>query len=166
MYEVLAALWSWLAAAPWDGITFAVAPAVKPVGEVVEKWARRVAGAAQDYVAGASKAGDAWQRGATAADGNFRAAVTAAAGAGRYAKGIAKATGAKFVRGVSEKGATRFGPGAAAAQTDFSGAIGPVLDVISRTDLPPRGPRSGTGNAGRVTAITNALFQFGQRRLG
>ncbi|MGH7730839.1 MAG: hypothetical protein ACRENJ_06245 [Candidatus Eiseniibacteriota bacterium] len=140
-------------------------PIVKPVGQVVEKWARRVAGATQDYEAGAAAAGDAWQRQATAADGNYRTAVTAAAGAGRYGKGVAKAGSQRFVRGVREKGAARFGPGAQAAQPDFQAGIGPVLETIGRTDLPPRGPRSAAGNLGRVTAITTALFQLGQRRL-
>jgi hypothetical protein len=138
--------------------------AVKPVGQVVEKWARRVAGASQDYEQGARAAGDLWQRAATGAAGNYQAGVTQAASQGRYAKGVTRAGSQKFVRGVVEKGAARFGPGAAAGQPDFTSGIGPVLEVIGRTDLPARGPRGAEGNLARVRAITTALRAFATGR--
>jgi hypothetical protein len=137
---------------------------VKPVGQVVEKWARRVAGASQDYEAGATAAGDVWQRNAAGAAQNYQAGVTQAASQGRFAKGVARAGSQKFVRGVREKGAARFGPGAAAGQPDFQTGIGPVLEVIGRTDLPPRGPRGAEGNLARVRAITTALRTFATGR--
>lgn len=142
----------------------AVAPSVPAVGKVAEKWARRVAGASQDYTEGAGAAGEAWQRGASAGAANYQTGVTQAIGQQRYQKGVARATSAKFVRGVRDKGAQRYGPGAAAAQQDFSTAIGPVLEVIGRTDLPPRGPRGADGNYARSAAVGRALRAFATGR--
>jgi len=135
-------------------------PSVKSVGAVAEKWARRVSGASMDYQAGAESAGERWASGAKAANTTYTQAVTAAANAGRYSRGVEKAGAGRFVKGVRDKGAVRYGPGAAAAQSDFSGAIAPVLEVISRTDLPPRGPRGSDGNYQRVVKIGQALRAF------
>jgi hypothetical protein len=137
---------------------------VKPVSQVVEKWARRVAGASQDYEMAAAAAGDVWQRNATAGAGNYQAGVTQAAAQGRYAKGISRVTSSKFVRGVREKGAARFGAGAAAGQPDFQAGIAPVLEVIGRVDFPPRGARGAESNLARVRAVATALRNFATSR--
>ena len=133
---------------------------VKPVGMVAEKWARRVGGASQDYVAGAQGAGARWQTAATASKANYAAGVQEAIGKGRFEKGIASAGAAAYQAGVTDKGAMRYGPGAAAAQGKFSARIGPVLEVIGRTDPPPRGPRGAEGNYTRAAAIGKALRQW------
>jgi hypothetical protein len=135
-------------------------PNVKPVAQVAEKWARRVAGASEDYTRGASAAGARWQAGATGAESNYKTATAEAAAKGRYGKGVQKAGAEKFTRGVTDKGSVRYGPGASAAQPDFAKAIGPVLDVIARTDLPPRGPRGAESNYMRSMAVGKALRQF------
>lgn len=140
-------------------------PATVPaVSRVAEKWARRVAGAEPDYTAGVRASGGKWAAAAKAGGQNYRTAVTAAAGAGRYEKGIDRATDAKWLRGATDKGSVRYGPGAQAAQGDFQGAIGPVLEVIGRTDLPPRGPRGAEGNYSRSAAIGKALRAFATGR--
>lgn len=140
------------------------APNVKPVGMVAEKWARRVGGASQDYVAGAQGAGTRWETAAKAAENNYRAGVADAAGKGRYGKGIATAGASSYSAGIVDKGAARYGPGAAAAQGKFSSRIGPVLEVIGRTDLPPRGPRGAEGNYTRSAAIGRALRTWAMAR--
>jgi hypothetical protein len=140
-------------------------PATVPaVGRVAEKWARRVAGATTDYDAGITAAGGKWAAAAKAADMNYRTAVTAAAGAGRFAKGVERAGDAKWSRGAKDKGVQRYGPGAQAAQGDFSTAIAPVLEVIGRTDLPARGPRGQESNYARSAAIGKALRAFATGR--
>jgi hypothetical protein len=139
-------------------------PVVPPVNRVAEKWARRVATATEDYAQGATAASERWQSGATAAAQVYSQAVVQAAQQGRYAKGIARVGAQRFRRGITEKGSQRYGPGAAAAQPDFAGAMAPVLEVIGRTDLPPRGPRGAEGNLQRVAAIAKALRQFAVSR--
>lgn len=137
---------------------------VKPVAQVAEKWARRVGGASQDYVTGAQGAGTRWQTNAKAGKANYAAGVQEAIGKNRYEKGIDASGAGAYQAGVMDKGAVRYGPGASASQGKFAGAIGPVLDVISRTDLPPRGPRGAEGNYTRSAAIGKALRTFAQSR--
>lgn len=138
-------------------------PIVKAVGDVVEKWAQRVGVSGDEYAKRATAAANVWQAAAKAGENNWKTATAAAAGRGAYGKGIDRATSAKFSRGVTDKGAARFGPGAAAARPDFQTGIGPVLDVIKATDLPARGPK-GVGNIGRVTPIVAALRRFAEAR--
>lgn len=138
--------------------------AVPPVANVAQKWARRVQGATQDYSDGITRASGKWQPAATAGQANYVAGVQAAAGAGRYAKGVARAGDAKWQRKSRELGSQRYGPGASAAEGDFSTALGPVLEVIGRTDLPPRGPRGADANLARVGAIAKALRTFATTR--
>jgi hypothetical protein len=123
-----------------------------------------VAGATTDYDAGVTAAGGKWAAASKAAGMNYRTAVTAAAGAGRFEKGIDRAGDAKWTRGAKDKGVARYGPGAQAAQGDFQTAIGPVLEVIGRTDLPPRGPRGQESNYARSAAIGKALRSFSTGR--
>jgi len=137
---------------------------VKPVGKVAEKWARRVAGASQDYSDGASAAGSRWATGAAGGAANFKQGVTQAAASGRFEKGIARAGQEKYTRGIVSKGSVRYGPGAAAAEGDFHKAIGPVLEVIGRTDLPMKGPRGAESNYQRGAAIGKALRQWATTR--
>lgn len=131
--------------------------AVPSVGRVAEKWSRRAGQASEDYKAGVEQTSRSWQQAATAGAANYKAGVAQAASAGRYEKGIAKAGDARWKRKAVENGAMRYGPGVATAQQDFASAIGPVLETISRTDLPPRGPAGSDGNYNRSAAIGRAL---------
>ena len=132
-------------------------PIVPNVGRVAEKWARRSASAAGEYQAGVEQTPKSWATAAGAAEKNYVAGVTAAAGAGRYGKGINKAGDAKWKKGAVEKGPTRYAQGVGVAQADFASQVGPFLEVIGRTDLPPRGPVGSEGNYMRVNAIGKAL---------
>lgn len=136
---------------------------VKPAGETAEKWARRVAGATQDYTKGASGAGTRWHTGAAAGAQNYAAGTQEAIGKGSFGRGVDTAGPAKYQRGVAEKGAARYGPGATAATPDFTRAIGPVLDAIRAIDVPPRGPRGAEGNYARSAAIGRALRQMSSK---
>jgi hypothetical protein len=101
-----------------------------------------------------------WAANASAAEGNYRSGVTQAASSGRFGKGVQKAGDAKWKKGATEKGPARFAQGVAVAESDYSGAMAPVLETIARTDLPPRGPVGSDGNYGRVAAIGKALRQL------
>lgn len=139
---------------------FGVVASVPAVGRVAEKWSRRAGQAGEDYRMGVEQTGKSWQSAATAGAANYKAGVAAASSAGRYEKGIAKAGDARWKRRAIENGAVRYGPGVASAQGDFASAIGPVLETIGRTDLPPRGPAGSDGNYARSAAIGRALRQL------
>lgn len=133
------------------------APRVPPVSQVAAKWARRAASAGPEYELGVTGAGTRWQTNAAAAENNFKAAVTAAAAAGRFGRGIAKAGGAKYEKNAVSKGPARFAQGVGVAEPDYSSQVAPFLQVIAATDLPARQPTGSEGNIQRVAAIARAL---------
>jgi len=122
-----------------------------------ERWARRAAAAAQDFADGVQQTTRSWAAAATAGRANFAAGVQAAISGGRYEKGIASAGDARWKRNTTEKGPMRYSQGVQLGAGDFAAAIGPVLEVISRTDLPPRGPVGSPGNYARSATIGQAL---------
>lgn len=130
---------------------------VPPVSRVAAKWARRAASAQQEYSEGVAMTPRSWSAAAQAAENNYRAGVTAAAGAGRYGKGVTKAGDAKWKKNAVAKGPGRFAEGVAVAEPDYSAQVGPYLEIIGRTDLPARGPAGSDQNYNRVSAIGKAL---------
>lgn len=133
---------------------------VPAASRVAERWSRRAAAASQDYADGASMTTRSWAAASEASKGNWQAGVTAAAGRDAFAKGVRASGDARWKRGVVEKGTTRFAQGVQVAAGDFSAAIAPVLEVIGRVDVPPRGPRGSAANYNRVSAIGNALSKL------
>jgi hypothetical protein len=132
---------------------------VPPVGRVAEKWARRAASASGEYEQGVQQTPKSWAAAAGAAEKNYVAGVNAAAAAGRFGKGVAKAGDVKWKKNATEKGPMRYAQGVGVAQQDYAGQVGPYLEVIGRTDLPPRGPVGSEANYGRVAVLGKALRQ-------
>lgn len=137
---------------------------VKPVGDAAAKWVRRAGQAGEDYRAGVQGAGQRWQTAATAGAQNYRQGVTAAATAGRFERGVAKAGAAKYERGANDKGVPRFPQGVAAGEQDFSAGVQPYLQAIAGLDLPARGPRGAANNLQRVATIATALRKLKESR--
>jgi hypothetical protein len=135
-----------------------MAPSIVPnVSRVAEKWARRAASASGEYQQGVEQSSKSWATAAGAAEKNYVAGVNAAAAAGRFGKGVAKAGDAKWKKGAIEKGPMRYAQGVGVAQADYAGQVGPYLEVIGRTDLPPRGIVGSEANYTRVSTIGKAL---------
>jgi len=132
---------------------------VKSADEVARKWAEVTPGRSQYYEAGASVAGDDWEKNTAAAAGAYRAAVTAPNIEGMFRGGVKKAGAAKFNRKVAEVGVSRFGPGVQAAQSDMQSGIAPMLDTISSLTLSPRAPRGSDANYRRVSEVGTALHK-------
>lgn len=130
---------------------------VPPVSQVASKWARRAASAGAEYELGVTGAGTRWQAATLAAENNYKTAVAAAAGAGRFGKGVARAGGTKYESGATKKGPGRFAQGVGVAEPDYSSQVAPYLQAIAATDLPARQPAGSEGNIQRVAAIARAL---------
>jgi len=139
-------------------------PVVPNVGRVAAKWARRAGSAGQEYAEGVANTPRSWAANAKAAEKNYQQGVTEAAAKGRFGKGIDKAGDAKWKKNATEKGPARFSQGVATAEQDYASQVGPVLEVIARTNLPERGPTGSEGNYNRVSAIGKALRQMAQSR--
>ena len=137
---------------------------VPDVGRVARKWANRAQGAGQDYTDGVNLTSRSWQANTTAAAQNFKTGVAAAAAAGRFEKGVARAGDAKWKKGASEKGPARYAQGVSLGENDYSSQVAPYLQAIGAVDLPPRGPARSPQNINRVSAIAKALGDLKEKR--
>jgi hypothetical protein len=135
-------------------------PLVKPLARVADKWERRAQGAGEDYKYGVENTTKDWGAAAAAAEPNYKQGVTAAANAGRYGAGVKRAGTPRWRTHAVEKGTQRYGPGVSVAKPDYTKNFGPFLEQISRTDLPPRGPRGADQNFNRVAAVGRPLHQL------
>jgi hypothetical protein len=130
---------------------------VPNISRVADKWARRAASAGGEYEAGVSGTPKSWAAASTAAEKNYTAGVTAAAAAGRYGKGVGKAGDARWKKGATEKGPARYSQGVGLAQPDYQSGFAPYLELIGRTDVPPRGAVGSESNYMRGAVIAKAL---------
>jgi len=77
---------------------------VKSISKIKEKWTRVTPQRTDDYKLGVQNPRRDWEKSATAAKDTHKAAMTAAAQADSYAKGIAKAGTAKWQDRAITKG--------------------------------------------------------------
>lgn len=109
------------------------------------KYQQRALGRAQEWFNQASGSGPTWQQGVTQA------------GPDRFAAGIRKAGAQGYSQGIQDKGAARYASGVQAGQTKYARNVAPYFQVITSTQLPPRGLRGSPANDARVSALARAL---------
>lgn len=131
--------------------------AVKSTASVAEKWARVTPQRAQDYELGIKSPRTPWAAAAAASNDRYKAGVAEAANANRYQKGVNAAGDQRWQSKSLAKGPSRFAEGVGLSGPDYQAAVGPYLDVIAATVLPPRGPKGSPANLQRVAAIATAL---------
>lgn len=140
--------------------------AIKPLEQSSEKWIRRAQVAGPDFQAGVTNPRASWSAASSAADANYRQAVTAAAAAGRFAAGVRKAGDEKWRANSLAKGPSRFAEGVQLAVGEWQKGFGPYQQTIAGVTLPPRGPTGSPQNIQRVAAIATALRQVKERAGG
>ena len=133
--------------------------ATKPLDQVVAKWKRKVAGAAEDYRDGINNPKADWQTETLKAESRYKTGVTQAASEGRFGKGVSKAGTEKWKKGAIEKGISRWPEGVAMAEDEYRSGMGDVLNTISGVTLPAKGPKGDPRNYERVKAIGDALHR-------
>lgn len=134
-------------------------PQIKSTSASAEKWARRAGQSAQDYASGVKSPRRSWSEATASAADAQAAGVQQAISNGSFAKGVQAAGDAKWSRKATTVGAQRFGPGVAAAKSDYEQGFAPYAQVISGVQLPPRGAKGDPRNFERVQAIGNALHE-------
>ena len=132
---------------------------VKTADEVAKKWAEVTPQRQSYYEAGATGAGDDWEKGTLAAAGAYRQAVTSGNIESLFKGGIKKAGASKYNRKVTEVGVQRFGQGVQAAQEDMKNGVAPMLDTIAALTLSARQPRGSAANYARVQEVGTALHK-------
>ncbi|RLF77225.1 hypothetical protein DRN39_04625 [Thermococci archaeon] len=128
--------------------------------QAAEKWATVTPARSSYYQENVRGAGSVWEANTVAAEGTWREAITEAANRGAYGKGVKKAGGAKWEERTLTVGVPRWSGGIAAAKDVYKSGIARVLDVISRVELPPKGPKNAPQNYERVKRIGDALHRM------
>lgn len=132
-------------------------PPVKSISAIQEKYGRVTPTRSEDYKLGISSPRKDWAQAAAAAEGNFKAGVTAAANAGMYGKGVNAAGTQKWKEKALAKGPGRFSEGTMLAAPDYAKGFAKFRDVIEKTTLPARFPKGDPRNVERVRVISAEL---------
>jgi hypothetical protein len=138
-------------------------PRVKSAAAIAEKYARVAATRQSDYEDGVKDPGVDWQHATEQAAGSYESGVQEAITAGRFQRGVAKRGTDGWRNKVVTVGASRWAPGVRAAQSDMEAGMTPIVAVIERTQLPPRGPRGDPRNLERAAAMARALSEARKR---
>lgn len=132
---------------------------IKSMAAIEEKWKRVTPQRAEDYSKGIANPKRDWAAEATAAKGNWKAGIDAAAGKDLYAKGIAAAGSAKWKAKSLALGPGRFSEGVYQAGGDYAKGFAPFQAAIAAVDLGPKFPRRDPRNLDRVKRVVTALVE-------
>lgn len=130
---------------------------VKAVEASTIKWTENASRASEVFATEAEASADLWARQTVAARDNYGMAITAPGIKERFAKGVAKAGAAKFARKIRDVARDRFGPGVAAATSDYKAGVEPYFATLSAMTLSARKPRGDPANYKRVEEVGKAL---------
>jgi len=131
-------------------------PEVPDASEVQSRWSDRTPQAADDFAQRAAESADKWLEGAQRGQDNYVEQMQKQEVLQRRADRLTDAARNKFENRVSQFGANRFRSGVQVAGDDFRSGVEPILNAISNTDLPERGPAMSEANFERVRAVARA----------
>ena len=132
-------------------------PAIKSISIIAEKWARVTPQRAADFELGVKNPRRPWKESAKAAESTYEAGIQAGIARKAFGKGVEAAGNEKWQRRSVEVGPTRFAQGVQVAQPDYEKGFAKYRDVIEKTTLPPRYPKSDPRNIDRVKVMADAL---------
>lgn len=130
---------------------------IASASDIAAKYARVTPGRSADYAAGIASPKIDWKAATIAAKDTWNQGVQAAAANDQFAKGVNKASTAKWQKKATELGTARWGAGVSAAQADYEAGFSPYQAVVAGTTLPARGPKGDPRNIERVTKLATAL---------
>jgi hypothetical protein len=133
---------------------------VRDLSTAAKKFGTNASAGSGNYVQGVQNSAG-WAAPTEAAQATWAAGVSAAAGNGSFAKGVAKAGDAKWKANVQSKGQSRYQQAVSSptAQTNWSQGFQPYASTLSGMTLPPRGVKGSPANIQRVQAISDALHK-------
>lgn len=132
-------------------------PAVKSLDRISQKWARVSSVSQPEYEEGVRNPRADWAQMSTAAEANYERGVQQSIQRKSFGKGIAKAGTGKWQERTLAKGPTRWAEGINLSRQAYEQGFAPFREVISRTALPPRGPKGDPKNIQRVATLADAL---------
>lgn len=130
---------------------------IRSVAEIATKWANVTPGRSEEYRKGVAAPLRDWAKETEAASDAYKQGITASLGRNAFAKGVKKAGTEKWKRKVNDVGVSRWPQGVSVAKPDYEAGFAPYADEISKTVLPPKGPKGDPRNLERVAIIAKAL---------
>ena len=130
---------------------------VKAIDASSTKWGDNAARAATEFATNAEAAAEDWAHKTAAAADNFGQAISAPGIKNRFRSGVVKAGAAKFARKIRDVARDRFGPGVAAALTDYKAGAEPYFSTLAGLTLSARKPKGDPANYKRVEEVGKAL---------
>ena len=106
---------------------------------------------ADRFEAGTKGKGSVWAGSKARAKSNFQPAMAEALSKDLYGKGLDKATGEDYDRGISGKGVANWGTGMQAGGTKFAARVGKFVSLWGATLPTASGPRRSANNLKRMT---------------
>lgn len=117
--------------------------------------ARRLSSAgfnfADRYQAGVEGKGSEWQRGASAASGNYTAGIQRALAENAFEKGVSRAGASRYDDGVRTKGINNWPTGMQLAEDRYIEGIQPFQGLWDAALPTARGPKGSPANLKRMT---------------
>ncbi len=139
---------------------------IKSIDGSQRRWEERAIGASGDYVRGAQNPKRPWAAAALAAEANYKQAVTAAANAGRFGKGVQKAGDAAWSAGINRKGEANYQTGVSGAGPAWGAGFSPYQAAYAGFQLGPRGPTNSPANYQRQQGVGQLFSQVKTRLKG
>ena len=132
-------------------------PPIKPLDKTASLWAKRAAASRDEYLDGVRNPRRDWERSTLNSVTRYQEGLEASFANKSFQKGIQEAGTKKWQDKSVKLGPGRYSEGVRIAESDYREGFAPFHDVISKTTLPPRGPKGSPENIDRVRVIAEAL---------
>jgi len=133
---------------------------VKSLDDIITKWKNRSSIATPEYEAGIRDPSRPWMEATLDAEETYKAAVIAAANAGRFGIGVRSAGNDAWFNACIEKGVQRFAQGVALAAPAYEKGFRPYHKALSALVLTPRRGRGDERNLLRVAEVAKRLNEI------
>lgn len=125
--------------------------------KISAKWARAASTATPEYLEGVQNPRKDWSTETQKSAPAYKAGITKSLQNDSFKKGVARAGTSKWQTNALSKGVDRWAAGIAGSQPAYEEGFAPYAQIISRIQLPPRGPKGDPNNIQRVAIIAKAL---------
>lgn len=130
---------------------------MKTASASAQKFVERAGAASGDYVKGAQETSKDQSARAIASKAIYQSSLTKSFARGSYEKGLQKSGKGGWLKGITDKGANRFGEGVSTSASKYATESGKYDSARAAADNLPRGEKGSATNLAKVSAVVTAL---------
>jgi len=139
---------------------------IKNISKIAEKWMRQSSVSEQSYTEGIQSPRSDWATSTSEANDSYKKGIQASIAKDSFLKGVKRAGTSKWQTQALNKGPARWSDGINKSGSSYADGFQPYLEVISRTQLPKRGPKGDPSNIQRVSVMAKAMHDEKVKRQG